>query len=64
VQVLVQVLHGVTDVDPVARDTADSYRLGRLAQLRYLVWPTALPFAVTGSGCDLGRVDPDSPANS
>jgi ABC-type nitrate/sulfonate/bicarbonate transport system permease component len=47
-QVLVQVLHGVGDVDPVARDTARSYRLGRLAQVRYLVWPTALPYAVTG----------------
>ena len=47
-QVLVQVLHGVADVDPVARDTARSYRMGRLAQARWLVWPTALPYAVTG----------------
>jgi ABC-type nitrate/sulfonate/bicarbonate transport system permease component len=47
-QMLVQVLHGVADVDPVARDTARSYRLGRLARLRYLTWPTALPYAVTG----------------
>jgi ABC-type nitrate/sulfonate/bicarbonate transport system permease component len=47
-QVLVQVLHGVADVDPVARDTARSYRLGRWARLRWLVWPTALPYAVTG----------------
>lgn len=47
-QVLVQVLHGVADVDPVARDTALSYRLGRLARIRYLVWPTALPYVVTG----------------
>jgi|SRR5256886_11082617 len=47
-QVLVQVLHGVGDVDPVARDTAESYRLGRLARVRYLIWPTALPYAVTG----------------
>lgn len=47
-QVLVQVLHGVADVDPVARDTARSYRMGRLAQVRWLVWPTALPYAVTG----------------
>ena len=28
-QVLVQVLYGVADVDPVARETARSYRLGR-----------------------------------
>jgi ABC-type nitrate/sulfonate/bicarbonate transport system permease component len=47
-QMLVQVLHGVGDVDPVARDTADSYRLGRVARVRYLLWPTALPYAVTG----------------
>lgn len=47
-QVLVQVLHGVADVDPIAGDTARSYRLGRWARLRYLVWPTALPYAVTG----------------
>jgi ABC-type nitrate/sulfonate/bicarbonate transport system permease component len=47
-QVLVQVLHGVADVDPVARDTATAYRLGLWARIRYLVWPTALPYAVTG----------------
>jgi ABC-type nitrate/sulfonate/bicarbonate transport system permease component len=47
-QMLVQVLHGVVDVDPVARDTARSYRLGLWARIRYLVWPTALPYVVTG----------------
>jgi ABC-type nitrate/sulfonate/bicarbonate transport system permease component len=47
-QVLVQVLHGVADIDPVARDTASSYRLGLWPTVRYLVWPTALPYAVTG----------------
>jgi ABC-type nitrate/sulfonate/bicarbonate transport system permease component len=47
-QVLVQVLHGVADIDPVARDTAASYRLGPWATVRYLVWPTALPYVVTG----------------
>jgi ABC-type nitrate/sulfonate/bicarbonate transport system permease component len=46
--VLIQVLHGVADVDPVARETASSYRLGRWAQARYLVWPTTLPYAMTG----------------
>jgi ABC-type nitrate/sulfonate/bicarbonate transport system permease component len=46
--VLIQVLHGVTDVDPVARETAASYRLGRWRQARYLVWPTTLPYAMTG----------------
>ncbi len=47
-QVLVQVLHGVADVDPVARETAQSYRLGRWERVRYLLWPTALPYALTG----------------
>jgi ABC-type nitrate/sulfonate/bicarbonate transport system permease component len=47
-QVLVQVLHGVQDVDPVASDTAASYRLGRWARVRHVVWPTTLPYAVTG----------------
>jgi ABC-type nitrate/sulfonate/bicarbonate transport system permease component len=47
-QVLVQMLAGVSDVDPVARQTAQSYRLGSWAQLRYLVWPTALPYLLTG----------------
>jgi ABC-type nitrate/sulfonate/bicarbonate transport system permease component len=47
-QVLVQTLHGVADIDPVARETALSYRLGFLYRIRYLVWPTALPYIVTG----------------
>ncbi|GIE96373.1 ABC transporter permease [Paractinoplanes rishiriensis] len=46
--VLIQVLHGVADVDPVARETAASYRLGRWMKARYLVWPTTLPYAMTG----------------
>jgi len=47
-QVLIQVLYGVQDVDPVAMETARSYRLGRWARIRHVVWPTALPYAVTG----------------
>jgi ABC-type nitrate/sulfonate/bicarbonate transport system permease component len=47
-QVLIQVLHGVADVDPIARETADSYRLGRWHRIRYLIWPTTLPYAMTG----------------
>jgi ABC-type nitrate/sulfonate/bicarbonate transport system permease component len=46
--VLIQVLYGVQDVDPVARETARSYGLGTLAQIRYLVWPTMLPYLMTG----------------
>ncbi|MGH3354930.1 MAG: ABC transporter permease [Nocardioidaceae bacterium] len=47
-QVLVQVLHGVQDVDPVARETARSYRFNAWAQVRTVTWPTALPYVMTG----------------
>jgi ABC-type nitrate/sulfonate/bicarbonate transport system permease component len=47
-QMLIQVLYGVQDVDPVAMDTANSYRFGRWARIRYVVWPTALPYVMTG----------------
>ncbi len=47
-QILIQVLYGVQDVDPVARDTARSYRFSRWGTVRHVVWPTALPYAMTG----------------
>jgi ABC-type nitrate/sulfonate/bicarbonate transport system permease component len=47
-QVLVQVLYGVADVDPIADETARSYRLGVWARIRYVLWPTALPYVMTG----------------
>ena len=47
-QVLVQVMYGVADVDPVIRDTARSYRFSRTARFRTVIWPTALPYIVTG----------------
>jgi ABC-type nitrate/sulfonate/bicarbonate transport system permease component len=47
-QVLIQVIDGVQDVDPVARETARSYRLGAWAQLRHVTWPSALPYVLTG----------------
>jgi ABC-type nitrate/sulfonate/bicarbonate transport system permease component len=47
-QVLIQVLYGVRDVDPVARDTAYSFRLGAWTRIRRVVWPTALPYVMTG----------------
>jgi ABC-type nitrate/sulfonate/bicarbonate transport system permease component len=47
-QVLVQVLAGMQDVDPVADDTARSYRMGRWGRVRYVMWPTALPYVMTG----------------
>ena len=47
-QVLLQVLYGVADVDPVAENTARSYGLGPIARARYVVWPTVLPYLMTG----------------
>lgn len=47
-QILIQILYGVKDVDPVALDTARVYGLGRFSRIRYVAWPTALPYAITG----------------
>lgn len=47
-QVLVQALYGVADVDPVIRDTARSFRFSRWTVVRVVVWPTAMPYVVTG----------------
>jgi ABC-type nitrate/sulfonate/bicarbonate transport system permease component len=47
-QVLLQVLYGVRDVDPVARETARSYRFSVLTTVRTVTWPTALPYVMTG----------------
>ncbi len=47
-QVLVQVLAGMQDVDPVADDTARSYQMGGWGRVRYVMWPTALPYVMTG----------------
>jgi len=47
-QVLIQVLYGVQDVDPIADETARSYGLGTLARVRCVMWPTALPYVMTG----------------
>ena len=47
-QVLIQVLYGVQDVDPVVRETARSYRFRRLSLVRHVIWPTALPYVMTG----------------
>lgn len=47
-QVLIQVLYGVQDVDPVADETARSYGLGTWARIRHVTWPTALPYVMTG----------------
>lgn len=47
-QVLIQVLYGVADVDMVANNTAKTYGLGAMARIRYVVFPTALPYLMTG----------------
>ncbi|MCC3270493.1 ABC transporter permease subunit [Arthrobacter gengyunqii] len=47
-QVLVQTIYGVADVDPVVTETARSYRFTKLGVIRHVVWPTALPFIMTG----------------
>ncbi|MET9969296.1 ABC transporter permease [Streptomyces sp. NPDC006356] len=47
-QVIVQVLAGMQDVDPVAEDTARSYRMGSWGRVRHVMWPTALPYVMTG----------------
>ncbi|MGI5118382.1 ABC transporter permease [Marinactinospora thermotolerans] len=47
-QIYIQVLYGVADVDPVAEQTARSFGLGRLARIRHVVWPSALPYVLTG----------------
>ena len=47
-QIFIQVLYGVGDVDPVARDTQRSFGLGPLTRFRTLVLPTALPYIMTG----------------
>ncbi|GGK97628.1 ABC transporter permease [Mangrovihabitans endophyticus] len=47
-QVLIQVLAGVQDVDPIAEETARSYGLGWWYRIRYVLWPTALPYLLTG----------------
>jgi ABC-type nitrate/sulfonate/bicarbonate transport system permease component len=47
-QVLIQVLYGVADVDPVADETARSFRFTAWARIRHVLWPTALPYVFTG----------------
>lgn len=47
-QVLLQVIYGAQDVDPVADATARSYGLRRWERIRYVTWPTALPYLMTG----------------
>jgi ABC-type nitrate/sulfonate/bicarbonate transport system permease component len=45
---LVQTMYGVHDVDPIAVDTARSFRLGGLERLYRVTLPSALPYIMTG----------------
>lgn len=47
-QIFIQVLYGVADVDPVARDTQRSFGLPASSRFVHLVLPTALPYIMTG----------------
>lgn len=47
-QVFIQMLYGVADVDAVARDTARSFGLSRMSRVRNVVFPTTLPYLMTG----------------
>ena len=45
---LMQVLYGVQDVDPVATDTARSFGFGRAQRLLRVTLPSAIPYIATG----------------
>jgi ABC-type nitrate/sulfonate/bicarbonate transport system permease component len=45
---MTQTANGVADLDPVAAETARSYRLTRRQRVLQLIVPTALPFVATG----------------
>jgi ABC-type nitrate/sulfonate/bicarbonate transport system permease component len=45
---LVQTMYGVRDVDPVAADTARSFRMSRHERLYRVTLPSAVPYIVTG----------------
>ncbi|WP_376969137.1 ABC transporter permease [Arthrobacter sp.] len=47
-QVLIQVLYGVADVDNVAMQTAKSYGFSKWQRIRDVVFPTVLPYLMTG----------------
>lgn len=46
--ILIHVIYGVADVDPVANATARSYGLKFHHRARWVVWPTLLPYLMTG----------------
>ncbi|NDL56470.1 ABC transporter permease [Phytoactinopolyspora mesophila] len=46
--ILIHVIAGVADVDPVGDATARSYGLRWFRRARHVVWPTVLPYLMTG----------------
>jgi ABC-type nitrate/sulfonate/bicarbonate transport system permease component len=46
--ILLNAIYGVRDVEPVALDTGRVYGLGRVARLRHIVLPSAVPYIATG----------------
>jgi ABC-type nitrate/sulfonate/bicarbonate transport system permease component len=46
--ILLNAIYGVRDVEPVALDTGRMYGLGRIARLRHIVLPSAVPYIATG----------------
>ena len=46
--ILVHVMSGIDDVDPVGESTARSYGLGWAWRARFVTFPTALPYLMTG----------------
>lgn len=47
-QIFIQVLYGVADVDQVAMQTGKSYGFSKLHRIRFIVFPTMLPYLLTG----------------
>ena len=45
---LIQAMYGVRAVDPVAIETARSYRLGRASRMIRIVLPSSMPYIATG----------------
>lgn len=46
--VLIQVFYGISDLDKVAVDTARTLGMNFMQRVRYLIFPTLLPFLMTG----------------
>jgi ABC-type nitrate/sulfonate/bicarbonate transport system permease component len=45
---LIQTVYGVREIDPVGRDTLRSFHVGPISRIRFLIFPSTLPFIATG----------------